>query len=69
VTLNAAWVIERSGDLGSLEPGKRGDFLLLDGPLEHMPYRFGHNPVAAAFVGGLPVFVRPDAAWRLSAAT
>jgi imidazolonepropionase len=67
VTLNAAWVIERSGDLGSLEPGKRGDFLLLDGPLEHVPYRFGHNPVAAAFVGGLPVFVRPDAAWRLSA--
>ena len=69
VTLNAAWVIERSGDLGSLEPGKRGDFLLLDGPLEHVPYRFGHNPVAAAFVDGLPVFVRPDAAWRLSAAT
>ena len=67
VTLNAAWVIGRSGDLGSLEPGKRADFLLLDGPLEHLPYRFGHNPVAACFVDGLPVFVRPDAAWRLSA--
>jgi imidazolonepropionase len=67
VTLNAAWVIGRSHDLGSLEPGKRADFLLLDGPVEHVPYRFGHNPVAACFVDGLPVVVRPDAAWRLSA--
>ncbi len=67
VTLNAAWVIGRSGDLGSLERGKRADFLLLDGPVEQVPYRFGHNPVAACFVDGLPVVVRPDAAWRLSA--
>ena len=66
VTLNAAWVIGRSDDLGSLEPGKRADFLLLDGPAERVPYRFGHNPVAACFVDGLPVAVRPDAAWRLS---
>ncbi len=66
-TLNAAWVMGRSGELGSLEPGKRGDFLLLDGPVEHIPYRLGHNPVAACFVDGLPVVVRPDAAWRLSA--
>ena len=66
-TLNAAWVMGLSGELGSLEPGKRADFLLLDGPVEHVPYRFGHNPVAACFVGGLPVVVRPDAAWRLSA--
>ena len=67
VTLNAAWVIGRSAELGSLEPGKRADFLLLDGPVEQIPYRFGHNPVAACFVDGLPVVVRPDAAWRLSA--
>jgi imidazolonepropionase len=67
VTLNAAWVLGRSGDLGSLERGKRADFLLLDGPVEQVPYRFGHNPVAACFVDGLPVVVRHDAAWRLSA--
>lgn len=66
-THNAAWVMGRSGELGSLEPGKRGDFLLLDGPVEHIPYRLGHNPVAACFADGLPVVVRPDAAWRLSA--
>jgi imidazolonepropionase len=64
-TLNAAWVLRLSGETGSLEVGKRADVLLLDGPIEHVPYRLGHNPVAAAFVGGEPVWVRPDAAWRL----
>ena len=33
-------------ELGSLEPGKRADVIVLDGPAEHVPYRFGHNPVA-----------------------
>jgi imidazolonepropionase len=64
-TLNAAWVMRLSGETGSLEVGKRADVLLLDGPIEHVPYRLGHNPVAAAFVNGEPVWVRPDAAWRL----
>jgi imidazolonepropionase len=64
-TLNAAWVLRMSGSTGSLEVGKRADLLLLDGPIEQVPYRLGHNPVAAAFVGGEPVWVRPDAAWRL----
>jgi imidazolonepropionase len=64
-TLNAAWVMRLSGTTGSLEAGKRADVLLLDGPIEHVPYRLGHNPVAAAFVAGEPVWVRPDAAWRL----
>jgi imidazolonepropionase len=65
-TLNAAWVLRLSHETGSLEPGKRADVLLLDGPIEHVPYRLGHNPVAAAFVAGEPVWVRPDAAWRLA---
>ena len=46
-TLNAAWVLGWSDERGSLEAGKRADVLLLDGPAEHVPYRFGHNPVAA----------------------
>jgi len=65
-TLNAAWVLERSQYLGSLEPGKRADVLVLDGPAEHIPYRFGHNPVAIVFAAGEPVWVRPDQAWRLT---
>ncbi len=64
-TLNAAWVLGRSDAVGSLEVGKQADFLLLDGPVEHIPYRFGHNPVAAVFVAGHLVHVRPDAAWRI----
>jgi imidazolonepropionase len=64
-TLNAAWVLRLSGETGSLEVGKRADVLLLDGPVEHVPYRLGHNPVAVAFVGGEPAWVRPDSAWRL----
>jgi imidazolonepropionase len=43
-TLNAAWVLG-FGDRGSIEVGKRADLLLLDAPVEHIPYRFGRNPV------------------------
>jgi imidazolonepropionase len=66
VTLNAAWVLRLSGDRGSLEPGKRADVVLLDGPVEHVPYRFGHNPVAAVWIAGVLVWVRPDQAWRIA---
>ena len=44
-TLNAAWVLG-FGDRGSIEVGKRADLVLLDEPVEHIAYRFGHNPVA-----------------------
>jgi imidazolonepropionase len=64
-TLNAAWVLRLSDETGSLEVGKRADVLVLDGPIEHVPYRLGHNPVAVAFAGGEPVWVRPDSAWRV----
>lgn len=66
-TLNAAWVLRRSHETGSLEIGKRADVLVLDGRIESVPYRLGHNPVAFAFAGGKLVHVRPDCAWRLSA--
>jgi imidazolonepropionase len=65
-TLNAAWVLGRSDELGSLEPGKRADLLLLDGPAEHVPYRLGHNPVAAVILGGELAWVRADQAWRVT---
>ena len=65
VTLNAAYVIDRAHDTGSIETGKRADLILLDCPAEHVAYRLGRNPVAATFVAGEPVYVRPDAAWRI----
>lgn len=66
MTLNAAWVLRLHEDLGSLEAGKRADVVVLDAPLEHVPYRLGHNPVAIVIVGGEVVHVREDQAWRLA---
>lgn len=66
-TLNAAWVLRRSDQTGSLEVGKRADVLVLDGPIERIPYRLGHNPVAFVFAGGSLRYTRPDCAWRAQA--
>jgi imidazolonepropionase len=65
-TLNPAWILRRSNRIGSLEVGKRADLLVLDGPIERIPYRFGHNPVAVVIVGGRVVQVRDDATWRVA---
>jgi imidazolonepropionase len=66
ITLNPAWVLRRERELGSLEVGKRADVVVLDAPLDHVPYRFGHNPVAIVIAGGEVVHVREDQAWRLA---
>lgn len=65
-TLNAAWVLRLHEQLGSLAVGRRADVVVLDAPLEHVPYRLGHNPVAIVIVGGEVVHVREDQAWRLA---
>jgi imidazolonepropionase len=57
-TLNAAWVLGLHEERGSLEVGKRADLVVLDGPAEHVPYRFGHDPVAAVIQGGEVVWQR-----------
>jgi imidazolonepropionase len=52
-TLNPAWVLDMDHETGSLRPGKLADFLVLDSPdFRMVPYRMGHNPVRAVFVGG-----------------
>ncbi|HEX5948698.1 MAG TPA: amidohydrolase family protein, partial [Actinomycetota bacterium] len=52
-TANPAWVLGLQDRLGSLEPGKRADFVVLDAEeFRRVPYRPGHNPVVATFVGG-----------------
>jgi imidazolonepropionase len=61
-TLNAAWTLDLHHDRGSIEVGKRADLLVLDGPAERIPYRFGHDPVQVALIGGEVAYVRDEAA-------
>ena len=52
-TYNAAFVVCREDEVGSLEVGKKADFLVLEcGDYREIPYRFGINPVARVFIGG-----------------
>jgi imidazolonepropionase len=55
-TAGGARVLGLSDRLGTLEPGKRADFLVLDAEdIAMVPYRFGHNPVTETYVGGVRV--------------
>ncbi len=65
LTLNPAWVLERSDQLGALAVGRQADVLVLDGPTAQLPYRLGHNPVALVVKAGCVVWVREDQAWRV----
>jgi imidazolonepropionase len=52
-TVNPAWVLGLDDRLGTLEVGKRADFVLLeDARFAQVPYRPGHDPVVAAVIGG-----------------
>jgi imidazolonepropionase len=52
-TLNPAWALGLDDRLGSLEVGKRADFVVLDSDdVAMIPYRPGHNPVADTWIGG-----------------
>jgi imidazolonepropionase len=60
-TINPAWALGLDGGLGSLEAGKRADFVLLDTDDPSMiAYRPGHNPVAGTWVGGMRVHPSTD---------
>jgi imidazolonepropionase len=52
-TINAAHAVGLSHEVGSLEPGKRADLILLDAPsYQHLAYRFGTNLVQRVVLGG-----------------
>lgn len=53
LTLNAAHAIGLADEVGSLEPGKRADILILD-TTDHLtiPYHWGINPVATVIKDG-----------------
>jgi imidazolonepropionase len=55
-TINAAHAVGLGHKVGSLEPGKRADLILLDIPsYQHLAYRFGTNQVRAVLAGGKEV--------------
>jgi imidazolonepropionase len=52
-TVNPAWVLGLDEEHGTLEAGKRADFVVLDSAdLATVPYRPGHNPVQQTWIGG-----------------
>lgn len=52
-TSNAAYALGRAGSVGSLEPGKAADLLVLDAEdYRELAYRFGGNLVHATVIGG-----------------
>jgi imidazolonepropionase len=56
-TLNPAWVLGLHQQLGSLEVGKRADFIVLEADdISMVPYRPGHNPVVETWIAGDRVF-------------
>jgi imidazolonepropionase-like amidohydrolase len=56
-TATPAWVLGLDDRLGRIETGLRADLILLDEPdVAMIPYRPGHDPVVATFVGGERLF-------------
>jgi len=52
-TANAAAALGRGDEVGSLEPGKQADLLVLDLPdHRHLGYHFGVNPVRTVVKAG-----------------
>lgn len=55
-TVNAAYSLNRGGEIGSLEPGKFADFVVHDAE-DHreLPYFFGDHQAAMVFTKGVRV--------------
>jgi imidazolonepropionase len=55
-TLNGAYSLRLSSEVGSIEVGKRADFVLIDAPSYlHLVYHFGVNLVTAVYRDGVAV--------------
>jgi imidazolonepropionase len=58
-TVNAAFSLNRGDHLGTLEPGKRADFVVHDcADYRELAYFFGVEHAHAVYVGGRPAFAR-----------
>lgn len=53
VTINASYCIDRQYEIGSIEVGKRADFVIFDSPnIEYLMYHFGINHVDRVYKDG-----------------
>ncbi len=53
-TINPAFSLRRGAEVGSLEAGKRADFVLYDsGDYREIAYHFGINLIAGVWIGGI----------------
>jgi predicted amidohydrolase YtcJ len=60
-TTDAAAAMHREDEIGSLEPGKLADFVVLAGnPLRAVPERIADIPVLATVVDGTPTYQSGD---------
>src|SRR5918997_240012 len=58
-TVNAAYSLDRGGETGTLEAGKRADFVAHDcADYRELAYFFGVEHAHAVYIGGRPAFVR-----------
>jgi imidazolonepropionase len=59
VTINAAYSLKRSHEVGSLEPGKYADIVIHDcDDYRELAYYFGIEPARQVFIGGESVYER-----------
>lgn len=53
VTINAAYALDRADEVGSLEAGKKADFVVFDAPnVEYLMYHFGINHTKQVYKDG-----------------
>ena len=58
-TIYAARAVGRDAELGSLEAGKRADFVVIDAPsVDHWLYNFRPNATGATYINGVTVWER-----------
>lgn len=56
MTINAAYGVDRAGEIGSLEVGKKADIVIFDAPnIEYIVYHFGINHVNTVIKAGKAV--------------
>lgn len=60
-TINAAYSLGRGHEIGSLEPGKRADFVIYDcEEYREIPYFLGVELASSVYIGGNAAYARPD---------